>query len=122
MTSTTAPEPVVTTDRMTAPPIVCATWCRDGDGHADDLFREDQKCTSESLTLVQSLEPKWGDIEGGWNAREVETFVERGPMHPSAVIIYEAGGDVELHLTASEARQLAANLIASADMLDGTVR
>jgi hypothetical protein len=121
MTSTTAPEHVVTTDRTTVPTIVCASWCRDGDGHADDLFREDQKCTSESLTFIQSLEPKWVDIENDWHAREVETFVEQGPSHPQAVIVYEAGGEVELRLTASEARQLAAHLIACADLLDGTV-
>jgi hypothetical protein len=108
-------------EREKVAPIACAAWCRDGDGHGNDLFREDQRCTSEPLTLVQSLEPKWVDIEAAWHAREIETFAQQGPTCPQAVIIYETDDDVELHLTASEARQLAAHLIASADMLDGIV-
>jgi hypothetical protein len=119
-TSTASATPVVTTDRMIAPPIVCATWCRDGDGHGND-FREDQTCDSEPLTFVQSLEPKWGDIEGDWYPREIETFAQQGPTRPHAVVVYEVGGDAEIHLTAREARQLAAHLIACANLLDGTV-
>jgi hypothetical protein len=44
MTTTTEP-------RMTTlPPIVCAPWCEDGDGHTDALFREDQVCRILSVT------------------------------------------------------------------------
>ncbi|CAN5119763.1 hypothetical protein BH11ACT1_BH11ACT1_19180 [soil metagenome] len=107
-----------TTERKTVPPIVCAPWCRDGDGHGNDMFVEDQKCSSDSWTFVQSLEPKWIDIEGIWHAREVEVFVEQGPRNPQHVVVYEQGGEVELRLTASEARDLASALVQRAVLLE----
>ncbi len=34
-------------------PIQCAPWCSDGDGHSDEIFREDQRCYSPSSTSRQ---------------------------------------------------------------------
>lgn len=35
---------MTTTERPKLPPIVCAPWCEDGDGHAREFMREDQTC------------------------------------------------------------------------------
>lgn len=32
------------TERHTVPPITCAPWCEQGDGHPDDILVEDQIC------------------------------------------------------------------------------
>lgn len=32
------------TKRYTVPPVTCAPWCEQGDGHPDEIFVEDQTC------------------------------------------------------------------------------
>jgi hypothetical protein len=35
-------------------PVECAPWCRYGDGHATELFRDDQRCETEALRIELS--------------------------------------------------------------------
>ncbi len=58
-------------ERPRVSPIVCAPWCTSGDGHADALFAEDQRCMGEWHTVpiardgddgaqVSVLAHRWG--------------------------------------------------------------
>jgi len=107
----------MTSSRAVAP-IVCAPWCRDGDGHASE-HQDDQRCSSAPQKVLRTLAPQWGDTDGGWHPSEAEVFVERGPSFPLAVVLYECGDqDYEVRLTPAEARSLAAHLIAGADLAE----
>jgi hypothetical protein len=43
-----ARQAVTTTERHPLPPVVCAPWCEDGDGHTGSLFREEQTCWGQA--------------------------------------------------------------------------
>lgn len=110
-----------TVARRTVAPIVCAPWCEDGDGHGAALGRADQRCRSGWVKVTQTLEPQWESSRGHWHPTTVDVEAERGPLHPPGVVLYRITDreDVEMHLTASEARAVAANLLAAADLVDG---
>lgn len=99
-------------------PITCQPWCKDRgtphEGHGDEAFAEDQRCTGESLRTVQSLEPKWEDIVGRMHPREVEIFLTAYPGQPSRVVIYEGDSDTNLELTPAEARRIGKHLMTMA--------
>jgi hypothetical protein len=48
------------------PPVVCASWCRDGDGHPGERQRDNQVCYSEEVVIPLSVMPQvenWGSYE-----------------------------------------------------------
>lgn len=51
------------------PAIKCTPWCVEGDGHTDEVFREDQTCWGPDAYVELSLEPverdKYGFIRRG---------------------------------------------------------
>lgn len=110
----------MTSMTRTAPaPIVCAAWCADGNGHGDEAFDRDQRCTSAPQKVRRTLAPQWGGTDGEWHPTEVEVFLVRGPSWPLAVVLYECGEqDYEVYLTPAEARALAAHLVKAADLAE----
>jgi len=41
----------------TLPPVTCAPWCTDGEGHRDELLWEDQYCSSDEVRVEVSAMP-----------------------------------------------------------------
>lgn len=50
--------------RPFAPPVECAPWCENGDGHPTTFTRDDQKCWSRSQYIKLSLEPPVREADG----------------------------------------------------------
>jgi hypothetical protein len=95
---------------MTAPvKVVCAPWCSDGDGHPNDVFREDQRCYSPFVYVF----PVSADGEIGAHARR---DVDKEPV--VELHVYGFGGiDETIHFTAIEAVLLAERLLSAAVLI-----
>ncbi|OYN78893.1 hypothetical protein [Mycolicibacterium sphagni] len=113
-------------------PIECTPWCTDGDGHATCVSRRDQVCWGTSNYVELSLEECevnkgekpgsylfWPSIIGpcayrGFNQQPVVYlhFTLANRRHDHVL-------DESCKLTAAEARELAAHLIAVAEMIGG---
>ena len=109
---------------MLHPPIACTTWCSeaetDGEGHQDD-HPHDQACRSEYLDVTRTLAPQWRDAAGEWQEQITQVYAISGPQWHPQVVIYDYGAsDVEMPLTASEARTMARHLLHCADLLEPT--
>ncbi|MCV7219853.1 DUF6907 domain-containing protein [Mycolicibacterium elephantis] len=107
------------------PPIVCAPWCEYGDGHPNCFHRDDQSCWSESDYLELELEPVGVDVLGGPYPSRLGVAAHR-PGGDAALQVYlhadlvQGGIDVGVHLTAAEARKLAAELVRAAETIEET--
>jgi hypothetical protein len=114
--------------RPSLPPIVCAPWCTDGDGHPHEHSEGDQVCwgdSSDSSYVHPSHEPASLEPNGAWLTR-VGVMAHRGFGEEPDVYLhverFDPDYDVSVKLTADEGRQLAANLIEVADLIDGRTR
>lgn len=47
---------MTTTERHAIPAIACAPWCEDGDGHINEIGREDQTCWGTGTYVSLSRE------------------------------------------------------------------
>jgi hypothetical protein len=45
---------MTTTERPKMPPIVCAPWCEDGDGHTREFMREDSPRPTVAETVFST--------------------------------------------------------------------
>lgn len=101
--------------RPVLPPVQCAPWCWRGDGHPNEFAVEDQGCLSDG----PAVDTGWAELGAYANHRRpagtdwVTVFVER------------TGDDRGLSgasdLTAAQAREFAAQLLAAADLIDPPV-
>lgn len=117
------------------PPITCAPWCKDNDGHPSAVSRGDQNCWGPDHPVHLSIEEVHatgvgnpGDEDFRW---EIDTphltpCAYRGfNQHPLVYLhiwmpnYHRDGLDTSVHLTADEARQLAATLITVAETIGG---
>jgi hypothetical protein len=109
-------------ERQPLPPVTCTPWCSDGNGHGGALFAGDQRCISVPVQIPGSLlrpdpedtsgEPEYVCVYGeGWANDALPPQIHVGQS--------EAAG---LKLTVDEARQVAAALIAAADVVEGGAR
>lgn len=117
---------------MSAGRIVCALWCVEGDGHPDAACRADQCCHGVQPKVVLGLEP-------GAPALPMETAPSDAPgitvyaykewhglPHVRLNVFREhvnryLSVDVDLDVTAAEARELARNLLEVADQIGETM-
>lgn len=124
------------TDRAGRPahlsPVQCAPWCKDNDGHIGQVARHDQNCWGPDHYVDLQIEKVVATpIEDDLYRYDIYT-PRIGPcayqgfnQHPVVYLHIELpaagtdGIDTSCKLTAAEARQLAANLIAVADEIDG---
>lgn len=101
-------------------PIECADWCADGDGHAAAVMRGDQVCWGfESYTSL-ALEPS--DIADGVRFDSRIGVMPRRRYHrqPEVYVHLDLDRhDVDVRLTASEARRFAADLVSVAATIEG---
>ena len=116
----------------TISPIKCAPWCTEGDGHTGATSREDQSCFGVSPYVELSLE----EVEADPGQEPGEYSIWPSVIGPCAYRGFNELPVVYLHftlqrhkgllddsckLTADEARQLAAHLLAVAETIqEGT--
>jgi len=104
-------------ERQTLPPITCTPWCVDGDGHPNEVFHGDQWCHTEEQATMLTRDYRYRD-----NTSEIDTVavaVQRNPGRLPEVSLRHTAPDDVAYLSPAEARQVAAALIAAADLLDG---
>jgi hypothetical protein len=115
------------------PPVQCAPWCTNADGHIAEVMREDQTCWGAHHYVDLSLE----DVDTTLTDKEYPFGydVDAPRMGPCAYRGFNAlpcvylhlwlpgegsdGVDMSVKLTAAEASQLAADLIAVAREIGG---
>ena len=108
-----------TTTNSTISPVICKPWCEDQSGHTNAGCFDDQYCMSQEVKITASHYPAEMMIPG--EVYEMDTFnVYAGHYHKNSVtrVILGRGDSEFLHMTAVEARQVAAALIATADMIE----
>lgn len=111
-----------------APPVECAPWCEDGDGHPDEHNREDQKCWSPSEYVKLTADNSAEDFDP-----QIGVMTRQHPDEPAFVHLHlydiELPGllpspwnqlDRGLDLTADEADHLAYLLTAAAELARST--
>lgn len=103
------------------PPIVCAPWCSDGDGHPNQTGRDDQVCWGhEGRKVDLSIEDVYVEKQG--DPKDPEYAIDTPRLTPmpyrgfnqNAVVYlhlwlpgFRDGIDLSAKLTGAEARQLA---------------
>ncbi|WP_027494464.1 hypothetical protein [Rhodococcus sp. JG-3] len=103
--------------------IDCTSWCVDGDGHPTETGRADQNCYGIDNYVNLSLEEVEKDSYGSYSSRLGVTPYRGFNQLPTAylhvdLIQHELGNiDRAVHLTATEARTLAAALLTVADTI-----
>ena len=104
-------------ERQTLPPITCTPWCVDGDGHPNEIGREDQWCYTGDAHIPASLHDPVKMNDGttvpGW----VSVYGQAWHHGRAPEIHLGQDEDAGMQLTVSEARQVAAALVTAADML-----
>lgn len=94
--------------RTVLPPVVCASWCDRGDGHPDVIFLGDQTCMSPNLGIVLD------DAEGGIGAG---AYAVRPPDGAPSVVVYDEMPGTGTRHSEAQARALAAEILAAADLI-----
>lgn len=95
------------------PAVVCAPWCREGDGHTDALFHADQHCMSDHP----------GVHVGG---TEIGAYAYRTADGTTDVDIYaetdtaERGFSGSVHCTEAQAHLYAERILAVCNLVRGT--
>ena len=108
------------TARPSIPPIVCAPWCEDGDGHPHERSEGDQVCWGDSSYVHPRYEPVSIEFPGGAWLTRVGVMARRGfDEEPLVYLHVDPDYDISVQLTADEGRQLAAHRIEVSDQLDG---
>jgi hypothetical protein len=98
-------------------PITCTPWCaysRDGDGHADAVFAEDQSCMGESHIVSLSL------ADNDRDKLDVLAWRDNGKRPDVCLNVSLGHVDVDVHLAPAEARHLAETLLSVADIVEAT--
>ena len=117
MSARTAPEQVRVVKFASVPPIVCTKWCRYAGGHPCEHHVDDQSCVSEERYVRPAVR-----ATGGW--KDFQTFVVHARRQSATsradVVFWEQSADCEQRLTVAEARALAANLLAAADLAEAS--
>jgi putative drug exporter of the RND superfamily len=107
------------------PPIRCAPWCADNDGHPRELARTSQTCRGESTEVPMSLEPVKIEADECHQPR-VTAAAYRGFNEKPVVHVHVdtvgLSADAEVNLTVAEAMRLAAALSQVADAIDESKR
>ena len=100
------------------PPVVCEPWCRDGNGHTDAHFVEDQWCSSESEARVPLTREKLVQIdEGEWALDDMRVSAMREFEGRPFVALARGEALAVANLTPAEAIELGEALIAYGQMI-----
>jgi hypothetical protein len=111
------------------PPIECAPWCKYGDGHTEQLMREDQTCWGPDHYVEASTEELHAEYSSRtgervvWPTRVGACAYRAFNEHPTVYLHVEVptrGVDTSIKLTAAEAWELADYLVEVAELIGGT--
>jgi len=104
------------TEIRTLPPVDCAPWCVDHDGHPGVTHQVDQWCGSDAQTVNVSYYPAVEQTDGSYIPERVTVF---GMCRPSMQAWVQVTlGDLEgVQLTPDEARELAQALLVFAEVV-----
>ena len=117
----TAPRPDTQDTQETVhklPPIDCAPWCEDGNGHTDAEHPDDQSCVAGYVEFPFARGPQ--EVvkgSGMFYPRSMTLSLQRDTFADPFVTLWQSG---LVELTATEARQVAEHLLHLADMVEAT--
>lgn len=99
-------------------PVRCPPWCTDGDGHPDYIYAVDQWCGSEGH-FVTFVNPS-GEVDPFEQVGALARL-DHNPDHTSVVLHVTTGDvDVDVDLSVAGARELAAAVLAAAELAECT--
>jgi hypothetical protein len=102
----------------TLPPVYCAPWCVDHDGHPGATHQVDQWCGSEGQTVNVNYYPAVEQQDGSYTLERVTVFGMRRPSMQAWLQV--TLGDIDLvQLAPDEARELAQALLVVAEVVTG---
>jgi len=109
----------------TVPVRPCAPWCTQGEAVHAAEHPEDRHCWSDHVELPRSLSTPEritlpGDTEPTWVHDYVGVYARRKISGQQEVVLYLPEEDADPHFTAGEARAIAAQLLAHADLIDAS--
>ncbi len=104
------------------PPVECMPWCSYGDGHPAEWDTADQNCYSADNYLYLPLNERDKGTEGfcaqiGVAAKREIGFLPCVHVH---LTLMDPDVDCGVKFTPAEARWLAAELLRTADLVDGS--
>jgi hypothetical protein len=98
----------------TVAPITCQPWCQDVRGHSDAIVAADHSCHGKEHRLPLGLEaPQAGSITPGY----VTAYPSKN-FHSEPSVFIGHGEEAGWHLTPTEARLLALELLLIVAQLD----
>lgn len=99
------------------PPIVCAPWCREGDGHAAAWHQDDQWCCSEgAVTQLTRMPLRHYELEAWLDNLLVHLARE---YEGSAYVCLSHDGDPAIKLSLDEAEKFARDILAEVALARG---
>lgn len=101
--------PETTKHAPSAGPIQCAPWCRQGDGHPEVPFLDDQYCLSVEGVVLASFEEPTLWCDGTIRPAYAMVYAEKPAAGPARVTLVDVN-DRGMYLTPHEARDLASQL------------
>jgi hypothetical protein len=106
-----------------ATPIECMPWCENGDGHPTELSYVNQNCYSAGDYLRLPLNSRHIESSGDEEFASISVTAKRELVFLPCVHVHlmmpDPDVDVGVKLTAQEARWLAAELLARAELVEG---
>ena len=104
------------------PPVPCMPWCSTGDGHPQEIGTVDQNCYSTDNYLFLPLNERYKGSEVGYAQIGVAAKREVGflPFVNVHLTLMDPDIDTSAQFTPAEARWLAAELLRTADLVDGS--
>jgi hypothetical protein len=96
------------------PPVTCTSWCTDGQGHQDELLREDQYCSSDDVRVEVSAMPTVESATGPDRSHLLVGLTTGGPGTPARVTLNTDNLHQrhDINLTFLEATHLAFSVLA----------
>lgn len=98
----------------TLPPVACAPWCIDGEGHRDELMWEDQYCSSDEVRVDVSAMPVADTAHGLDRSHLLVGLTTGAPGTPARVTLNTDNlhQTYDINLTFLEATHLAFSVLA----------
>jgi hypothetical protein len=96
------------------PPVPCASWCTDGQGHRDELLWEDQYCSSDDVRVDVSAMPMVESAAGPDHSHLLVGLTTRAPGTDARVTLNTDNLHQrhDINLTFLEATHLAFSVLA----------
>jgi hypothetical protein len=91
-------------------PVECTPWCREGNGHTDELIPVDQACMSEKYIIELTTEPLGIRFDGTTGPQTVSVYLLRERNARITTLELSINDEPEVSLTTEESLALRAIL------------